>query len=151
MDDGLNFTHITPKGDQIMKRFFALLFCFALLVLSMANLSMAERPMDGVSAGVTLTATNVTSTITVIAGSELPCSKAKFTNPDPTFVVFVTQAANTYTANAQYWFPVPPNMTVSFDEINDGTKYWYAKVSPTPKTIATGYLSTKPSKKHPWY
>lgn len=134
-----------------MKRLLTSLFCFTLLVLALATVAAAERPMDGVAAGVTLTATDVTSTLTAIRGSNLPCSKAQITNPDPTFVVFVTAAANTWTAVAQHFYPVPPNMTVSFDEINDGTKYWYAKVSPTPKTIATGYLSTKPSKKHPWY
>lgn len=134
-----------------MKRFLTSLFCFTLLVLALASFAAAERPMDGVAASVTLTATDVTSTLTAILGSNLPFSKAQFTNPDPTFVVFVTAAANTYTAVYQHFFPIPPNATVSIDEINDGTKYWYAKVSPTPKTIATGYHSTKPSRKHPWY
>jgi hypothetical protein len=151
MGQRLELAKIHEGGLTHMKKIWSSLLIFAVLALGMANLSFAEKPMEAVAAGVTLTATDVTSTITVFAGSALPCSKAKFTNPDPTFVVFVTQAANTYTANTQYWFPIPPNMTVELNQLNDGTLNWYGKVSPTPKTIATGYYSTKPSKRNPWY
>lgn len=134
-----------------MKKFFTSFFYFILFLLSLTILARAERPMESVAAGVTLTATNVTSTITALAGSNLPCSRSIITNPDPTYVVFITQAANTYTAYTQYWYPIPPNQTVDFNQVNDGTKYWYSKVSPTPLTIATGYKATKPSRINPWY
>jgi hypothetical protein len=129
-----------------MKKIWSLLLIVAVLALGLASLGFAEAA--GTRTNVTLTATNVTSTTTALLGSNLPCSKMQISNPDPTYVVFVTMAPNTYTADAQYFVPVPPNKILTIDQYNDGTNYVYAKVSPTPKTIATGFISDKRSSRY---
>lgn len=135
-----------------MKKIFGLTMALIVVLLTSAFTAQAvQGPVVALEKGTTLTAASVTSTITVFPGSNKACSNATITNTDTTYNLYVTQAPNTWTANYQHWFPIPPGGSVTFAGNQTTTLYWYGKVSPTPLTVESGYYAEEPQRTNPWY
>jgi hypothetical protein len=134
-----------------MKKSFALIGV-VLLALVAGMLAQNADAWRGTYETVTMTSTDVTSTVTEIDGSELGRAECIVTNPNTSFDIYLGAGSNTY--SARYYVTIPAGKTVRIPGHNLGGTYainntYYAYVSPTPLTISVGFISFKPANPDP--